>query len=413
VKRSRGATVFAPVLDRALAFLAERVPAVADALTAEFHAAGFTKCGLPLESVREAAGFLSREIPFDLVAVGDTRLAVDPQCVELPKTIVQTAKRAVLSYGATTLGDVASEVAEQAGARVDPRLIQVTLEAMPDFSWLDRRRGWFQLESLPQYGLPNMIEKVLAVTGRIEVSKLREAVARYRRSGRKVPPPRVLAEFCRQMPGVRVEGNTIVGDPPRDWREVLAGVEAGMVRVLKEHGPVMERGAFEEHCIAGGMNRFSFNAIIMCSPVITQYGRSVYGLLGAKVDRRTVRALARRRHSGSSVRVLRDYGTTGDGHVYLAYRLSKAAISGGVITVPAAMKDKIHGKFAIRTADGDEAGTLVSKNGCAWGLGPVLRGHHAEPGDHLLILFDGKAREALVQIGDQRVLDGVAEHAPA
>jgi hypothetical protein len=218
----------------------------------------------------------------------------------------------------------------------------------------------------------------------------------------------VLLEFCRRIPGVRVEGETVVADPPRDWREVLGGVEAGMVGVLQEHGPVMERGAFEERCMRQGMNRFSFNAIIMCSPVIAQYGRSVYGLLGAKVNRKTVRALATRKAAAPPSRVLRGSGQTDDGRPYLAYRLSKAAISGGVITVPAAMKDRVHGKFEIHMPDGEHAGTLVSKNGCAWGLGPVLRGRSAGPGDHLLILFDTAGRVAQIHLGDERVLEPVA-----
>jgi hypothetical protein len=179
--------------------------------------------------------------------------------------------------------------------------------------------------------------------------------------------------------------------------------------VLKEHGPVMERGAFEEHCVREGMNRFSFNAIIMCSPVIAQYGRSVYGLLGAKVNRKTVRALTMRRSATPPSRVLRGFGQTDDGRFYLAYRLSKAAISGGVITVPSAMKDRLQGKFDIHMPDGEPAGTLVSKSGCAWGLGPVLRGRKAVPGDHLLILFDTSGRVAQIHLGDESVLEPVAD----
>ena len=410
IKRNRGAKVFAPVLDRALAFIDKRLPAEVGRLKAEFDAAGFTRCDLPLETVLEAASFLARKPEFTVVAVGDSQLAVRPDCVEMPRAIIQVAKRAVLSYGATTIAAVAAEVSSQFPRKVDHAVIMETLGTLKDFQWLDKKRGWFRLESLPQYGLPNMIEKILSVTGRIEVSKLRGAIARYRRTGRKVPPMRVLLEFCRQMPGVRVEGNTIIADPPRDWRKVLAGVEAGMVRVLKEHGPIMERGAFEEHCIQGGMNRFSFNAIIMCSPVIIQCGRSVYGLLGTKVDRRLVESLAARKPGTVPTKVLRGFGQTDDGMVYLAYRLSKAAISGGVITVPAAMKDFVRGKFTICPPSGEKTGTLVSKDGCAWGLGPVLRGHGAEPGDCLLILFDTATRRAHVHIGDETVLAPVAKY---
>jgi hypothetical protein len=155
------------------------------------------------------------------------------------------------------------------------------------------------------------------------------------------------------------------------------------------------------------MNRFSFNAIIMCSPVIAQYGRSVYGLLGAKVDRKTLRSLSARTSSTAPSKVLRGFASTEGGQVYLAYRLSKAAISGGVITVPAAMRDQVRGKFEIRMPDGRQAGTLVSKNGCAWGLGPVLRGRRTAPGDHLLIVFNTSDRVAQVHIGGENVLEPV------
>jgi len=408
LKRNRGAKVFAPVLDRSLAFLAERLPREVDALQAAFDAAGFSACGLPLETVGQAAEFLSRDPRFALVAVDRRRVAVRPERVAIPRAIVQSARRAVLSYGATTIGEVAADVS----GGVDQALVEATLQALDDFEWLQRERGWFQLEVFTQYGLPKMVEKILSVTERIEVSKLRTAIARYRRTGRKVPPAKVLLEFCRRMAGVRVEGSTVIADPPRDWREVLAGVEAGMVRVLKDHGSVMERGSFEEHCIAEGMNRFSFNAIIMCSPVITQYGRSVYGLLGAKVDRKTVQSLAARKSGAPSSKVLCGFGRTNDGRVYLAYRLSKAAISGGVITVPAAMKEHLRGKFTIQMPDGQEVGTLVSKNGCAWGLGPVLRSRHAAPGDHLLILFHAADRIASVHIGGEEVFAPVADRLP-
>jgi len=409
VKRNRRVKVFAPVLDRALAFLAQRIPATADRLQAEFDEAGFSRCRLPLETVQQAAGFLGRAPVFELVTVGETRLTVPAGMAQIPRVVIQVAKRAVLSRGTTTINEVALESTEQCGTRVTPPMVVETLQALSDFRWLDKKHGWFQLECLPQYGLPNMIEKILSVTGQIEVGKLRGAIDRYRRTGRRTPPCRVLLEFCRQMPNVRVKGNLVIADPPRDWQEVLGGVEAGMVRVLREHGPVMERGEFEEYCIRSGMNRFSFNAIIMCSPVIAQYGRSVYGLLGAKVDRRMIQSLAARKTGAIPTRVLRSYGQTDDGQIYLAYQLSKAAISGGVITVPAAMKDQVGGRFTLRTVDGQEAGTLVSKNGCAWGRGPVLRGHNAQPGEYLVILFNPQDHEAMISIGDESIVTSFSE----
>ena len=411
VKRARRTKVYTPVLDRALAFIAKGIPASAERLRTQFQEAGYTRCGLALETVQTAARLLGREPGFEIVAVGDCKLAVRPGQALFPRAIIQAAKRAALSFGATTLGEVAAEVAKQCHESVDEAIIVGTLETLPDFQWLDRSRGWFQLESLPQYGLWSMIEKILSVARQINVARLREAMSRYRRTGKKLPPCQVLLEFCRHLPGVCVQEKQILADPPRDWRTVLSGVEAGMVRVLMEHGPVLERGAFEEYCIRDGLNRFSFNAVIMCSPVIVQFGRSVYGLLGATVDPATVELLAASRAGAISSRVLWGFGRSADGRHYLAYQLSKAAISGGVITVPAAMKEKLDGKFDVGDSQGHHVGTLVSKNGCAWGLGPVLRGQSARPGDYLLILFNVRNHTAQVEIGDQRILEALGEQA--
>ena len=245
---------------------------------------------------------------------------------------------------------------------------------MDGLCWLDQSAGWFRLAPIERHGLPKAIDKVLAVAGAVTVQALRQALSRNRRLWDEPPPENVLLEFCRQMPGVRVEGNRIVADPPRDWRKSLTGVEAKLVGVLKAHGPVMERGAMEDLCVAGGMNRFSFHAFVSWSPVIAQYGHSVYGLLGAEVPpERVQKLLAQRRAGRVGRRVLDSHGWTPDGRVWLRYRLSKAASTYAVITIPAALKKTVRGRFQFLDAEGRELGTLATKDGRAWGLGSFLR----------------------------------------
>ena len=409
IKRNRDTVVFAPVLDRAMQFLSERFPIGLDRLQADFEAKEISTKRLTVEAVQQAAGFLGRDMNFEIIDVGRSRLAVLPKHTEIPRMISHAAKQAVTNYGAARISEVLDELTAKLDKRIDPALVRETLQTRDDFCWLDERRNWFRLDVLPQYGLPNMVEKVLSVAEQIDVSKLRTAMGRYRRNGRKLPPPKILLEFCRQMPKIRIEGNTVVSDPLRDWRKTLAGVERKMVQVLKEHGPIMERTAFEDHCIALGMNRFSFNAIVMCSPVVEQFGRSIYGLVGSKADKKRIAELLTERAGGTPSRVLKSFGQTAGGQSYLAYRLSKAAISGGVITVPAAMKQQVRGKFTLRTDQGHKLGTLVAKKGCGWGLGPALRGNDAKQGDHLLIVFDTAKRDARIRIGDETVLDDIID----
>jgi hypothetical protein len=258
---------------------------------------------------------------------------------------------------------------------------------MDGFCWLDEATGWFRLLRTDKHGLPKAIDKVLAVAGAVTAAQLCTALARNRRLWKEPPPEKVLLAFCRQMPRVRVEGDRIISDPPRDWREALTGVEAKLVGVLQAHGLVMERGALEDLCVAGGMNRFSFHAFISWSPVIAQYGHNLYGLLGAEILPQQLEELrAERRAQRLNRRVLDRHGRTDDGKVWLSYRLSKAASTYAVITVPAALKKVVHGHFQL----------LATKDGRAWGLGAFLRQQSARIGDHIILTLDLEKRTAVV-----------------
>ena len=272
-----------------------------------------------------------------------------------------------------------------------------TLQLVAGFSWLDERSGWFRIKGIGKHGLPKTIDKVLAVAGSVTVRQLRAAVGRNRRMWKEPPPEGVLLAFCRELPGVRIEGQRIVADPPRDWRKALTGVEWKLVSVLKKYGPVMERGEMEDICVSGGMNRFSFHAFVSWSPIIVQLGHSVYGLLGAEVPPAQIDALLAARRSNRAVRrVLDSHGWTEDGKIWLSYRLSKAASTYAVITVPAALKKVVRGRFTLVAPDGAEIGTLATKDGRAWGLGAFLRQHGARIDDHILLTLDLQERTAAV-----------------
>jgi len=402
VGRKSPAAIPAPVMDRALAFLKQRLPRPVDRLEEEMAGAGLTSIGLRLENVATGAELLGRAVPFRIVRVETGRLAVRPQQAELPGAAVELAKKQVYYHGLTTVRQIDEALGERFGGRPCPALVAESLQLIEGFRWLDRPGGWFRLLSIAKHGLPKAVEKILAITGRLSAGELRAAVGRNRRMWKVPPPESVLLEFCRQTPGVRVEGKQIIADPPRPWKKALTGVEARLVSLLKTHGPVMERGALEDLCVAAGMNRFSFHAFIACSPVIAQYGHSVYGLLKADVSPQAVKSLiARRRAQREPSRVLEAHGRTDDGRVWLLYRLSKAASTYAVITVPAALKDSVCGRFTLRTPDGRRVGTLAAKDGRAWGLGAFLRRHGARIDDRLRLTIDLEKREAVVTLGDE------------
>ncbi len=401
-RHKRPERIFAPVVERALGWIEQRTPCSASQLAVELAEQGFTAVGMEAEGVLGAAALLKRPTGFSLEWVGMARrrrvgLVVAEGDAELVTAAVEVARREIYYHGIATLAQVCSQVAQRVQGRCKEQVIGRAVEALPGFVWLDRKAGWFRVASISKHGLPKTIEKVLAVAGEIGVGALREAMSRNRRLWRELPPEHVLLEFCRRMSGVRVEGKRIIGDPPKDWRKALTGVEAKLVRTLMAHGPVMDRGQLEDLCVTQGMNRFSFHAFLAWSPVIAQLGHSVYGLLGTSATTRQLKSLsARRRAERLAHRVLEGHGRTGDGRVWLKYRLSKAASTYAVITIPAALKDVVRGRFQLLGPEGGAIGTLATKDGRAWGLGAFLRQHGAQIDDAIIVTLDLQRRTATV-----------------
>jgi hypothetical protein len=411
-KRKNLPAVFAPVMDRTLAMIEKQLPCSAQAIEAQLAEQKLTAVGMPLEAVVTAARLLERPVRFSLVGVDAARLAVRPEQAEAVATIVDLAKKEIYFHGLSTVERVQQLVSTKSSVHVGSsvhvaaELVAQTLPLLKGFCWLDQRSGWFRLLPISKHGLPKTIDKILAVADGITVSQMRAAIGRNRRLWKDPPPENVLLEFCRQTSRVRVEGNRIVSDPPRNWKKSLTGVEARLVGILKSHGPVMDRSALEDLCVAAGMNRFSFHAFISWSPVITQLGHSVYGLLGTRAPKREVESLlAGRRAKRCSHRVLDGHGRTQDGKVWLSYRLSKAASTYAVITVPAALKGVVRGRFALIGPDGSPIGTLAAKDGRAWGLGAFLRHHGAQINDRIVLTLDLDEHIATVCWAEKPPLD--------
>ena len=378
---------FAPALDRVLSVVAERIPAPASAIEKTLVEEGLTAAPFSLEGVTKAAEVLGRRVP-KMPAVADG--------------IIRCARKSVEHWGVTTVEDITAQVTEQLPETAPSDFVAKTLQGQQDFQWLDEAGGWFWFTSVSRNRLLNRINKVLSVGSRVNVAELRSGVAREYRMQGFAPPQRVLLELCRQAVGYLVEGNTVSADPSVAWGEALNETEQILLLALETHGPVMRREELEELCVELGMKRSTFYVRLGYSPFIARYAPGVYGLRGADVEPGLVDSLISPRRQGS---VLKDYGWTADGRVWLGFQLSQGMLSNGVFTVPAAMKSFVSGEFLLKAEDGSPVGTAVVQESGAWGLGPFFTRRGGEPGDHLILVFDLAAREAVVHIGDADLLD--------
>ncbi len=391
-----------PSLAEVIRFVASHSPGKASDIEAQLAQSSLTSLPFRLEGILSAAEVLQMSPPFEIASLAGTRWALRTGARNWPNEIRRLARKSISRWGVATAEDVAAQFERRMGTAVPVEFVALVLQDRPDFLWLDESSGWFWLRSVPRNRLLTQIEKVMAVAGCIEVSELRGGLSRFHRLKGFAPPRRVLLELCRQLPEFTVENNIIVADPPLDLTVVLSEVEQLMVRVVRQDGPVLQTPTFEAMCLSAGMNRATFYMYLLYSPIIERYSKGVYGLRGAEIPVGIIESVAPKRRR---TRVLKDYGWTNDGKIWLGYRLSKALVANGVPSIPAAMKDLLHGEFQIKAPDGSRFGTFVSRETGAWGLGPFFRRRGAEANDFFVLVFDIKTRDAVAYLGDESLFD--------
>jgi len=418
---------FVPALARALEFLAENAPARPAQLESELREAGLLRGPLSIKRLLRIAEKLGIQAPVFLEEMGApanrysivARSAADLENAandsEVLTGIVRLARKLVSHWGVANIEDIVERLREthtqeNADDAPDADLVTKLLEDESDFAWLDRESGWFWLSRRPRNRLLTQIEKVLSVAPCIRIAELRAATARNDRRQGFAPPQRVLLELCRQLPHCRAEDGEVICDAPPAPEAVLSSTEWFMAQVLREHGSIMQRVTFEARCAELGIGRATFYQYLAFNPIIHRFAQGVYGLVGAQVESGVVEAMAPQQHrQGRRGRVLKDFGWTGEGHIWLGYQLSQGSLNNGVVSVPSAMREFLSGEFALQAADGSSIGTLVCGETQAWGLGPFFRRRGAEAGDFMLIVLNRNERTATLSLGDETLLE---EHQP-
>jgi hypothetical protein len=180
-----------------------------------------------------------------------------------------------------TLSNVVAEVRKVESNACDRKLVVSALACLGSFHWLDQSTDWFWLSDNPNNRVLNRIRKILSVANPINVSELRAGVGRdYRMKGFS-PPKRVLLEFCRQAPGLRVSGETVEAAPTVNSDDVLTQIERDIIHMLAEHGGTLATSEFTSVCRGLGVNPRTFYHNLVSSPIISRYAGGLYGLIGS------------------------------------------------------------------------------------------------------------------------------------
>jgi hypothetical protein len=275
-----------PMLERALLVAAHVAPTTAKALAQHLADEHVSTRPFDPEGLLMAAQMLGLEATFSLQTVKDVRVVLpnppDPTAdtSAVIAAILSAAHAIVRRSGAARVRDVTGRVAATLAVWVDDELVAAVISEHDGFVWLERRTGWFLFSSVAKNSAASRVMKVLSVVDTIGIDDLHEGIRRDERMKEFVMPEYILAELCRQLPGVIVEDGRVRADRQIDPRVVLEATEATFLSILEEHGGAMERRELESRCRAEGMKASSFNNRIAYSPILADLGHGVYGLRG-------------------------------------------------------------------------------------------------------------------------------------
>ena len=165
-------------------------------------------------------------------------MAVRPNQVDAMQAIADLAKKEIYFHGLSTVARLERIIARRHPA--DQRLLRQVLVQIDAFRWLDEPAGWFTIQGIAKHGLAQSHRqgpgrRRRRVGGRMHCHG---SEPQSPRCGKSPCPKKCCLEYCRLMPNVRIEGDRIRSDPPRNWKKILTGVEAKLIGVLKKHGPL-------------------------------------------------------------------------------------------------------------------------------------------------------------------------------
>jgi hypothetical protein len=270
-----------PTLDRTIAFVADRMPAAAGEIEAELWFQRLTSGLFRLEGVIQAAQLLGKRLPFSITEVNGESL-VHARDIPSIERVVRIARRLISRWGMATISNVVAEVGKVESGVCDRKLIVSVLAPLGGFHWLEQSAGWFWLSDNPNNNrVLNRIRKILSIANPINISELAAGIARdYRMEGVSLPK-RVLLEFCRQAPGLRVNDEAVKAEPAVNPGDALSQVEKDVAHILSEHGGTMATSEFKSVCLGMGVNRQTFYHCLVNSPIISWYEGGLYGLIGS------------------------------------------------------------------------------------------------------------------------------------
>ena len=268
-------------LGEVLAFVHSRRNRAAKDIEAELQSRGFTRHRFGMRALWNTARALGRTPRFVLEETGGKQFVVARAGVV--RTVLKAAQRSSSRYGVQTVAEILDAIAPDCRGASDRLLVRQVLETRDDLRWLDARKQWFWLASVPRNPVVAGVKKLLQFAGSVRVSDIQRAIERLPRKRPTPIPLEPLTAFCLQAPFCRVSDGLVEWAGPLGASKPLRGAEATVCRILKRNGNELKFRCLEALCAAVGISRPNLWRIVQYSPLIFRRAPRVYSVVTASV----------------------------------------------------------------------------------------------------------------------------------
>ena len=349
--------------------------------------------------------------PSELTGINLVRLGdwlVEESEVAVAKAVA-VARRHTSSYGMTTVEEI-RQVLASAENDLDPDHIRRILDGdssvmwVGDWLWINK-----QSDGLHSNRLVNTARSILSVNSPQSVSSIHEGARRVWKFRQLdiLPPTAAMKGFFEASPYFVVENDLVRPLEPLDYHDVLGGVAASMIDVLKSSPyQVMDRRSLHEACADAGIAKGTFGIWTTFAEWMERFAPSVWGLRGSKPSPAAVDAIRVAAHARRNAEPRRrSWEWAPDGAVVHTMDVTTSLMSTGVLS----FEPEVTALLAGQSLGVESKGTVISTakvgadHSFSWGWAPALTALGAKTGDVLQLKVQLASRRVDAILGGQEL----------
>jgi hypothetical protein len=383
LKSVRHANFEMPVLDRALALIAENAPIAIERLPLLLTEASLTRVSFGYNQLFSAMTAFGKH--WDLVLIGP----LNHQSL-IPQDIAEhfTSVRELLFQNTRTRDFLSIKEIEgdlPIGLDDPATLIEKVIQADPKLEWLDRDSGvvWSRGRQGVDWNKSlNVCVKVLTVTNEVSLKQLLQSVEKARTVA-EAPTQEILRSMLTRDDKFKVDGE-IVKPTSFFKKSELSGTDELIIKAAKDLGPVVNFTNMREFLVRQGMSSNQAQVSLYASPFLTPISRGQYRFVCNPEEASRVLGSLREgeKHAGGNEieRILVEIVVTQRQLISGKHELSENRIGPG--------------DWAVFDPDGRALGELRTNETQILDLDVVLLAASVKVGDRILLEFDKPEKTA-------------------